>query len=402
MSPTALRQAPRKRRAQERRTSANAPLDSRLKYSVLIVGPSPPPYNGMTRAVELTMMALKDDFSIVHLDTADRRGLSNMGQFEPGNLLLAAQHGLRFLWLMLTRRPRIVYVPISQSWLPFLRDCMFLIPARVLRRKVVIHLHGGYFGKFYRETSPLMRSIIRYALEKSCCTIVLGKRVADAFDGIMPRERIRVVPNGIPDAFAGKLPKGLKDAEMQVPVLLYLSTLVEEKGFLDLIRALPKVIERVGNVRAIFAGEWFSQHDREAASQLIDSLGLRQVVEFVGAVGPNQKQKLLRSAATLVFPTAYRYEGHPYVVLEAMAAGLPVISTNIACIPETVRDGVEGYLIDAGDTEALADRIGRLIANTCLRKRMGQASRQRFLEEFTYERFAESMRGVFAEQVRSA
>jgi glycosyltransferase involved in cell wall biosynthesis len=368
---------------------------SRKRWTILIVGPSAPPYNGMTRAIELIVAALNDHLSVVHLDTADRRGLSNIGRFELGNLLLAAKHGLTFLWQLLSNRPRIVYIPVSQSWLPFLRDCLFLIPAKLFRRRVVIHLHGGCFGRFYRETSPIMRSIIRYAIGSAFCAIVLGKSVADAFDGILPRERIRIVPNGIPDDFAEREIIQSVEPEGRGPVVLYLSTLAAEKGFLDLLQVLPKVMERVGGVRAVFAGEWYSQQDRDAANQLVDSFGLRNVAEFVGAVGTERKGHLLEGADIFVFPS--KNEGHPYVILESMAAGLPIVSTNVACIPETVRDGVEGFLIDPGDLEALADRIECLLVDKSLCNRMGHASRQRFLEEFTYERFAERIKSVFNE-----
>lgn len=394
MSPTALRQARRKPLENEGQPKTDEAVGAHRRGSVLIIGPSAPPYNGMTRAIELTLAALEEDLSIVHLDTADRRGLSNMGRFEPGNLVLAAKHGLTFLWLLLTKRPRIVYVPISQAWLPFLRDCLFLIPARVLRRKTVIHLHGGHFGRFYREASPLMRLAIRYAIGRTSCAIVLGKNVASAFDGILPRERVRIIPNGIPDDFAGRAPAKSKDPGSH---LLYLGTLASEKGFLDLLRALPKVRERHGAVSAVFAGEWFSEQDRESAMDIIKSQGLGGIVKFVGPVGPERKKRLLEEANVFIFPTAYRYEGHPYVVLEAMAAGLPVISTNVACIPETIRDGVEGFLIEPGDIETLADRIGCLLGDEPLRSRMGKAGRQRFLDQYTYEKFAEGMKAVFAE-----
>lgn len=376
---------------------ASSPPCPHQRDFVLIIGPSAPPYNGMTRAMELIVASLNGDFSILHLDTADRRGLSNIGRFDLGNLFLAAKHGMKFLWLLFVRRPRVVYVPVSQSWLPFLRDCLFLIPARLFRRKVVIHLHGGYFGRFYQETSLLMRSIIRYALGNSRCAIVLGQNVVDAFDGILARERIHIVPNGIPDDFSGGPPLELMGSDPAPPVLLYLATLTADKGFLDLLRALPCVRERNGEVRALFAGEWFSKSDKETATRLIKNHGLDGVVEFVGRVGPEKRSKLLKDAGIFVFPTAYRYEGHPYVILEAMAAGLPVVSTDVACIPETIRDGVEGFLIKPGDIQALADRILQLLTDEPLRQKMGQDSRLRFLECYTYERFAERMKSVFEE-----
>src|SRR5713226_1052979 len=179
--------------------------------ALVLIGPSPPPYNGMSVATELLLRAMGDEIAFVHVDTADRRGLANIGKIEMGNVFLALYHGLKCFWVLLGKRPQVVYVQISQAWLAFLRDCLFLIPARLLRRKVIVHLHGGYFGTFYRETSPLMRQIIRFALGGAACGIVLGKNVGGAFNDIIPPERIRIVPNGIPDPCKGQAPTNKND-----------------------------------------------------------------------------------------------------------------------------------------------------------------------------------------------
>ena len=368
-------------------------IQRQSKPQVLVIGASPPPHNGMSVATELVLAALRRDLPVIHLDTADRRGLSNIGKFELGNLMLATVHGAKCLWFLLAKRPPIVYVPISQAWLPFLRDCLFLVPARLLRRKVVVHLHGGYFGRFYRETSPPMRRIVRYTLGKTSRAIVLGKNVAGVFDSILPASRARIVPNGIPDYFENRL-AGQEEVHSP-PVLLYLSTLSAEKGALDLLRVLPRVKRSVGGVRAILAGEWYSQRDKIAAEHLVDRLGLRTSVEFTGPVEPARKRELLELGDVFTLPT--KNEGHPYAILEAMSAGLPIISTKVGCIPETVRDGVEGFLIEPGDVEGLAERICALLSDDALRRRMGEASRERFLREFTFEKYAQRMRAVFAE-----
>jgi glycosyltransferase involved in cell wall biosynthesis len=203
-----------------------------------------------------------------------------------------------------------------------------------------------------------------------------------------------VVPNGIPDSFKD----GLQSARNEhPPTLLFLSTLMEEKGTLDLLRALPKVRERAGNLRAIFAGEWYLQRDKETSERIINESGIGSWAEFAGPVGPIKKQQLLENSDVLVFPTKYPFEGHPYVILEAMAVGLPIISTNIGCIPEMVENGVNGFLIEPGDVEGLAEKVCLLLADEALRRRMGQASRERFLAEFTFEKFSERIRAVFGE-----
>jgi glycosyltransferase involved in cell wall biosynthesis len=345
----------------------------------------------MTLATELVTKATEGHFTHVRLDTADRRGLSNVGKLDAGNVMYALRDGASYLWTLLIKRPRVIYVPVAQAWLPFLRDCLFLIPARLTRRAVIVHLHGSAFSKFYGGTSPVMRWIIRYALGRAACGIVLGKNVESIFDGIIPSERIYIVPNGIPDHFANGVTKPRGNSPL---VLLFVGTLVAEKGFLDVLRALPRVKERVGSVRAIFAGEWYSQQDKKMADEIVETLGLGPSVEFVGPVGPDRKNELLRMADLFVFPSAN--EGQPFVILEAMAAGLPVVSTRIACIPEMVQDELNGYLVEPKDIEGLTEKICVLLADHDLRQRMGAAGRERFLRDFTFDTFAQRMSAVFS------
>jgi len=362
------------------------------KPRVLLIGPTPPPYNGMSLATELVLHAVRDEVSVVHLDTADRRGLSNIGKIDTVNLLLASYHGVKYLWLLLLKRPAIVYVPIAQSTLPFLRDCLFLMPARILRKKVVVHLHGGSFAEFFRSTSATMQRIIRYALGTADRTIVLGSCLSNVFEGVIPRDRVRVVPNGIPDSFEAymyRVPNGRRRT------ILFLSTLMREKGTLDVLRALPRVVKVVPDVRAVFAGEWFRVDDKSAAESMIRELGLESHVEFIGTVVPPVKYDVLNAADVFVLPT-YN-EGQPFAVLEAMSAGLPVISTKVGCIPETVINGVTGFILKPGDSEALADKLALLLTNQDLRREMGESSRKRFLDSYTQVEFSRRMRSIFKE-----
>jgi glycosyltransferase involved in cell wall biosynthesis len=362
------------------------------KARVLIIGATPPPHNGMSVATELVLKAVGDEFCVIHLDIADRRPLSNVGRIDVRNVLLAAYHGLKYLWLLLRKNPDIVYMPVAQDRLAFLRDSLFLIPARLLRRKVIVHLHGGYFATFYRSASAPMRSLIRYCLGKSARAIVLGTSLKNMFEGILPPERIRVIPNGIPDYF-GDIRHHPNNGRRRT--ILFLSTLLKEKGILDVLSALPTIAELVPDVRAVFAGEWYRAEDQEAAQELVADLKLGSHVEFIGPVVPPRKFEVVRDADLLVMPT--KNEGQPFVILEAMSAGLPVVSTNVGCIPETVINEVNGFIVKPGNREELTRSVVSLLADDDLRRRMGEASRKRFLERYSLDRFSTQMKELLRE-----
>jgi glycosyltransferase involved in cell wall biosynthesis len=101
-------------------------------------------------------------------------------------------------------------------------------------------------------------------------------------------------------------------------------------------------------------------------------------------VGPEQKGPLLRDADVLVLPVR-QPEGQPLVVLEAMAAGLPVVATRRGAIPEMVDDGVTGLLVPERDVGALAAALDRLRRDPARRRALGEAARRRWAAEFTAE-----------------
>jgi glycosyltransferase involved in cell wall biosynthesis len=378
--------------AYENPPSVNPPVPGACSR-VLVVGPSPPPYNGMSVATNLVLNGLNGRLPIVHLDTADRRDLSNLGKLDWTNVRLAVWHGLNCLFLLLWRQPSIVYVPISQAMLPFFRDCLFLIPARLLKKTVVIHLHGSYFHEFYRRSSGPMRRLIRFALRNVYRAIVLGDSLVGVFDGIVPRDRITVVPNGIPDYLDGD--SGLRTLQ-RPPRVLFLATHVAEKGIFDVLRAVPSVLDAVGDCTFTFAGEWYRSKEKTEAERLVRELGIDGHVEFTGPVGPGVKERLFLSSDAFVFPPTH-YEGLPFVILEAMCAGLPVVTTTTGCIKETVQDGVTGFIVPKSDPNAVATAIIRLLKDENLRMRMGTAARDRFLSLYTSEKFIDRLESVFLE-----
>jgi D-inositol-3-phosphate glycosyltransferase len=143
------------------------------------------------------------------------------------------------------------------------------------------------------------------------------------------------------------------------------------------------------------AGAFHSPADREAA----DAPGVRLggAVRFHGVVEGSVKLDLLRSADVLAFPSYYANEGHPYVVIEAMAAGLPVVATPHAGIAETVLDGETGLLVPPRQPAALADALRSLVTDPERRGRLGAAGRRRFEEKYSFEEWSRGLDRIMAD-----
>ena len=362
---------------------------------VLVIGPSPPPYHGGSVATAYLLASqVGDRFELLHLDTSDRRGLSNIGRLDFGNMRAAVAHFAGFLRDVIGGRPDLIYVPIAQHRLAYLRDCLFLIPARALKIPVVAHIHGGGFGNFYDSTDPVTRRLVRWTLAGARRVIVLGEGLRGMLDGLVPPDRITVVPNGVgPSAVGGSRTSSQGGEPVRV---LYLANLIESKGFLDVLRAARLLHQRGVRARWAFAGEFQNSSDRKQMEALIGD-ELKDDVELLGVVAGGAKDQLFTDSEIFVFPTYYPFEGHPYVILEAMAAGLPVITTAHAAIPETVVPNETGLFVPARDPHALAEALEHLIADARLRERMGAAGRVRYERHFTVERWTELMSDTFAD-----
>ena len=117
-------------------------------------------------------------------------------------------------------------------------------------------------------------------------------------------------------------------------------------------------------------------------------------MKYLGKKYGDDKQLVLSNAEIFAFPTHYANECFPLVLLEAMAAGLPVISTFEGGIPDIIEEGITGFLLPQKDSEALAVKLELLIKNPELRQKMGKAGRLKFEKEFKFEMFEKRLKEI--------
>ncbi len=174
---------------------------------------------------------------------------------------------------------------------------------------------------------------------------------------------------------------------VEVPLVLAIGRLIEQKDHTTLLSAFAQVHERHPEARLGILG-W---GELEAQTRdRVRELGLEQSVLLPGRLEPSA---WLRRAD--VFAHSSRWEGFGIVLLEAMLAELPVVSTSVSAVPEIVADGETGILVDAGDAAALAAGISRLIDEPSLTAAFGAAGRRRALAEFSVARMADRTAEVY-------
>ena len=334
---------------------------------------------------------LKDEFELIHLDLSDRRDLNTLGVIDYQNIFLALKHYLMLLWLIVCHRTAMVYLPINQTTIGYLRDSGFIVIAKLFRRKVVCHLRGGNFRNWYNSSHCIMRWFARSIHSFVDAQIVLGETLKHLFEGIIANKRIFVVPNARDFTISphskrhfGKL------------TILYLANFIRSKGVLDCLHATELVCNSRFDVEFIFSGKWREKSVREEFEAfLVQHPDLPVILK--GPVYDREKYRLFCDSDIFVFPTYYPAEGHPWVIVEAMAFGLPIITTDQGCIKESVLDKVNGFIVEKQSSRQIADKIMILIKDSKLRAKMGGMSRKLYLEKFSEDQLVSRMSKVFNE-----
>jgi glycosyltransferase involved in cell wall biosynthesis len=367
-------------------TSARASRGRGRRPRLLIVGPLPPPFIGPAVATErlLASPVLREELDLSFLDTSDRHGFEGIGQLNRHNVTLALSHAWGCLKLLVHERPDAIYVPIARGFWGFLRDLVFLVPSRLLGARPIVHLRAGRFDIVHDNGAP-GRIVARLGLACAARGIVLGESVRGVFGGFIRDRDIRVIPNGLEldgwDAAAWSEPRE-RDSTFRIA---YVSNLYEDKGIHVMIEALATIRQRVPMVQATFAGDWLDLGYRDRCLALVEHLGLDDVVHFAGRVDLAGKQALFARAHLAVF-VPVKPEGLPWVVLEAMAAGLPVIGTAQGTMAEVIVDGETGIIVPTGDSDALARTVIEIAHTPDLRRALGAAGRRRIEERYSEDR----------------
>jgi len=344
---------------------------------LIVIGPVPPPHHGVTVSTSLVLASqiLRESFEVGHVDTSDHRSGANIGSWDVTNVRLALKSILG-LMRRLRGEAGVVYLPLSQSTPGMLRDSIFVFVASIRGWKVAAHLRGSEFQDYYRRAHPIMRRCIRATLARVDSVAVMGESLKVLFEGLVSAERIAVVANGTPE-FEPRSP-----IERDPEHVLFLSNLRRRKGVIEAVNTALLVLASRPSARFTFAGSWESPELELTLRQRAGTASGR--IEFHESVSGAEKDQLLGSAAVLLFPPV-EPEGHPRVVLEALAAGVPVVTTDRGAIRETVCDGEAGFVLDEPDPHALAACVLRLLNDESLRVRQSSKARDRYISHFTLE-----------------
>lgn len=310
---------------------------------------------------------------------------------------------LQAAWRARRWRSDIVHIHNFSQFVPVVRA---LNP----KARIVLHMNNEWLSQ---HDPAMIAGRLAKADAIVCCSGYVRRRLLEVFPGL--RDKSHVVYNGT--NFERFLPSDnvADTGPAQQLRVLFVGRISPEKGVHVLVEAFAKVatllphvsLELVGGARSLppefLVGlsrdpfvrglERFYRTDylSEIKNRIPEELRERFV--FHGNIADNELAAHYRRATTFVSPSFS--DAFPLTVLEAMAAGLPVVASTVGGIPEAVVDGETGLLVEPDNVEALADALRRILVEGELRQRMGTASRARALKLFSWHAISEQIARVY-------
>ena len=334
------------------------------------------------RAMQAT--TLWDEWNIRHVAThRDGSAAEKIVVFATGTL--------RFVVELVLFRPSVIHLHASSRG-SFVRKAVLFWLSRLARVPVVLHMHGSGFQGDYERSPRLVQSAIRATLRRADAFVTLGELWADRMRAIEPRARIIAIPNAV--RLGGCV---LQPGSQQPKRVVFLGRIGDHKGAFNLLDAWAKFVrEPVFLEMGQDAATLTMAGDGEVARARtrVRELDVEDSVTVHDWLSEREIGELLDSAHVLILPS--RNEGQPMAVLEAMARGLCVISTEVGGVPEMVGDGC-GVLIPPDDTEAIAAALRTVVPDRELRRRYGEAAHARVRKEFGTSAIGDRLDALYRE-----
>ena len=362
-----------------------------------------------------------------HVDCRLSDDLQDIGHARWGKVFRLLGYCLEAIWCRFRYGvTTFYYVPAPGLRAPVYRDWVVMALCRPFFRTIIFHWHAVGLGAWLgTDAKPFERRVTRWLLGRSSLSIVLGPFYQADAAKLSPK-RIEPIPNGIPDpcprfetevlprrvarqaARAKLLAEGqaresvVAGDDLGIFRVLYLSLCMREKGLFDAIDAVAITNQRLSaqhsplRVQLTVAGKFWHEHERKEFERrlaqpdlngpALAANGPAAAVDFRGFVSGNQKDQLFRESDCFCFPSYYPIEGHPVSLLEAMAYGLPIITTRWRALPELFPPDYPGLV------EPRAPAQVALILDRFAREDHPASLRGAFLEQFLVGPWAEQMK----------
>lgn len=378
-------------------------------------------FGGNHRGRNRASAPVRHDVECYHVNVRLSKQLEDIGDLRFGKFVLLLFYCFEAIWCRFRYGvENFYYVPAPGKTSALVRDWMVMLLCRPFFKRFILHWHAAGLAKWLETCTQMRSRSFTYALMKDMdMSVVLSKYNRADAEKLFPK-RIAIVNNGIPDpcpAFeqdvltrrkvrlaarrhllAGQTLTSEEQAragnDPQIVHVLYLAHCTREKGAFDAMAGTALANKKMAEARApisfrlIVTGSFVTAEDRAEFEALMEKPEVAGCVQYAGFVSGEQKENLLHNADIFCFPTFYPNENQPVNLIEAMAYGLPVLTTHWRSLPEIFPTDYPG-LVDVRSLPQIADALMRLMTED------GEALRDLFLKNFTIENYLSGLSTAF-------
>lgn len=355
-----------------------------IKKKICFIAQFPPPIHGLSKAVDtLYNSELKNKYEFSNVDITNNKNIiSNICSLIKNNADL-------------------YYLTISQTTGGNLRDLIIIKLLLMKNKKILIHLHGGYYRTMLEcDCKSIIKKMNLKLFGKLNGAIVLGNSLKHIFKDIVGEDKIYVVENCVDEQYLiskEKFNLKIKNLDIKEKLnIVYLSNFIESKGYKDIL-AVAKICKdnNVEKFNFIFAGKFYSDEDENQFKEYININKLQEIIDYRGIVQGNEKLEMLQQGDVFMLLTRYPKEGQPISIIEGMANGMSIITTNYAGIPDLIEDKENGYFAKYENHEEIYELLLSIERDRDKQKSVIINNRKKVLNMFTEAKYINRMDNVF-------
>lgn len=276
---------------------------------------------------------------------------------------------LLILWNLMTFRPALVHIHTAYRS-GFLRDGLMALLAKTFGAKVVMTFHSGDGGSLpnnYSQGAKWLKMETDLVLPRTDGLIANGPSYQRFLQERFGHKNVTIMVNPIPDA---QVPADFPDYRQRERVVFFAGLLGRRKGVFELLKAA----EKVPNARFIIYGRTLTPAEQKDFHTAYQNCQAKDHILLDEGWGVEKVFEYLKQARVLALPSWG--ESMPQIMEEAIVCGVPVVTTPVGVIADYVKDGVHGFLIDPGDTEALARALNKVLDDVDWAAQVSQTNRE--------------------------
>lgn len=371
----------------------------KMKSNVLLIGPLTK-VGGLSKYVN-DILTTKFEQKIIHFNIArpvkkkvKKTAIGYKELFNAGivrmitGVAVTLWHMFIFPFILFFKSPKIIHIAATGDFV-FWEDSFYVLVSRLLGKKVFLHYLGS-FDLYYNKSGSFHKRFIKYILLKCSFIGVLSKKVKDLVSEITSEpDKIVLLPSSVNfSLFENK--KTLLPPDECIKVLFLGGFDAYKKGISDILKVIPEILSETPKVNFVITSS------KKLDIELDESV--KSKVMFFDWIADADKIPLFNSCDIFLLPSYD--EGLPYSMIEAMAAGLPVISTYIGGIPEVIENDINGFLLSPGDLKSLKENLTKLIQDKNLRQKMSINNKEKIEKEYSLKSNTIKIKAIYSELLK--